>query len=82
MTGCTNAVAAAERYRAAEPDPLPGAAPVSVEEALAAVAGWQKSSRLFGLHQISIALAAEVERLRALAQALVRDHASETENVQ
>lgn len=50
----------------AEPDPLPGAAPISVNDALAAVAGWQAARMpLFGIHQIAVALAGEVEQCRA-----------------
>ncbi len=60
------------------PDPadeLPGAAPVGVDDARALVAGWPRdgSMTLFGLHQIAIALADEVEQLR---HALVRYHAT------
>ncbi len=41
-------------------------APVSVDEALAAVARWQASGMpLFGLHRLAIVLADEVENLRA-----------------
>jgi hypothetical protein len=62
--GLARAVAGAVTPQA-EPDPIPGAPPVSADEALAAVAGWQREGmRLFGLHQIAVALAAEVERLR------------------
>ena len=45
--------------------PIPTAGPVSVEQALAAVAGWRAQGiPLFGLHQVAVALADEVERLR------------------
>ena len=48
-------------------DPLAprGADQVNVDDARAAVAGWRDSGMvLFGLHQIAVALADEVERLR------------------
>lgn len=70
ITGTSERVVDATRQGGVSPDPLdelPGAAPVSVDAAMARVASWQRDERapLFGLHQIAIALATEVTRLRA-----------------
>ena len=53
-------------YKPDELPPVASAAPVSVDQALAAVEGWRSSGMpLFGLHQVAIALRQEVERLNA-----------------
>jgi hypothetical protein len=55
----------------AEPDPLTGAAPVSVDAARGAVDGWLASGMaLFGLHQVAIALRLEDARLAVIHAAL------------